>query len=578
MGNAVAVKLAAAAVVVVVAGYWVACFWRFLASQWFLRVLWKFLTGWHPDNRPGRHKRAARRGGGVLALMGLLFGLFINAQVTGWVILCLLFVSFGLGCWWCWHTLRRLRHRRTWLRPAHLAAHQVAHIDPRRHPHEWLKVAPDRSSAVAALPAGWGGDDKERQRLVSILTAKLGMPEALPSWHLAGPKPTLELTVERPPPREVSLAQLMPFIEAAKPDAVVCGLGIESAPVGIDLDGDSPHIGITMGSGGGKSVTSRLILAQMLYKGCIGIVLDAPKRISHTWARGLPNVAYCREVEEVHDMLLWLKAECDQRNRVADAAADIEGRIRANVGPRIIVIAEELNTLMKRLRAYWLRERVSGDPVRSPALDALDEVLSMGRQVLMNVVMIGQRLSDKATGGGGDARENLAALIFARFKPSTWKMLASDMPMPARTTHKLRAWTVTDSVRAVQVALVTGREARDLALAGTVDVLASRYPDIPGVTGSVHQAISAPGLGFVTQQPGISPIAAVPVTGLVTVRQAIDEGILPEGTTPQAVKQARYRDRLRPEGERVFPEQRGTRRLAPLYDATELEDWGAGRR
>lgn len=575
MGNAPA-YLAGAVLIVGAAGFGVWKVRRWVERQAWLVSLGRYLTGWRHDGRDGRARRAGIRCGFVAAAVVLVACWVASPQVTGRAIIFLSFVSLSLGAWrlarWAW----TLRHRRTWLRPAHLAAHQVAHIDPRRPPQEWLTVAPDRSHAVAELPAGWGGDDKEQQRLVAILTAKLGMESPEHSFHLAGPKPTLELTVAKPPPPAVSLAQLMPYIDAARADEVICGLGVQAAAVGIDLDSDSPHIGITMGSGGGKSVTSRLILAQLLYKGCVGLVLDA-KRISHAWSRGLPNVAYCREIEEIHEALLWLEAECDRRNRIADASVDIEGRVHGKVGPRIIVIAEELNTLMKRLRAYWFQVRGPGDRARSPALDALDAVLSMGRQVLMNVVMIGQRLSAAAT-GGGDARENLAALIFARFKPSTWKMLVPDMAMPARTTHKLRAWTVTDSVRAVQVALLTGREARDLALAGTVEVLASRYPGCPGVTGSEHQAVSGPDQGFVTQQPDIPPIPPPPVTGLVTVREAIREGLLPEGTTPEAVKQAAYRDRLRPEPERVFPAHKGLRGLARLYDAAELEDWGAGRR
>jgi hypothetical protein len=139
-------------------------------------------------------------------------------------------------------------------------------------------------------------------------------------------------------------------------------------------------------------------------------------------------VAYARDVEEIHDMLIALAAEGDRRNRIADDQADIEGKVHGSVGPRIVVIAEELNTMMKRLRAYWQRERGPGDAHRSPALDALDELLAMGRQVRINVIMIGQRLSAAATGGSGDARENLAALILARFKPATWKML---IPRPA---------------------------------------------------------------------------------------------------------------------------------------------------
>ena len=88
-----------------------------------------------------------------------------------------------------------------------------------------------------------------------------------------------------------------------------------------------------MGSGAGKSVTARFFGAQMLYLGAILLILD-PKRISHMWARGLPNVAYARDDEELHNALLWLAAEADRRNRVADMAADIEGRVNANVGPR----------------------------------------------------------------------------------------------------------------------------------------------------------------------------------------------------------------------------------------------------
>ena len=97
--------------------------------------------------------------------------------------------------------------------------------------------------------------------------------------------------------------------------------------------------------------------------------------------------------------------------------------------------------------------------MRSPALDALDEVMFTGRQVRVNVLMIGQRLSAEAT-GGGDARENLAALIFARYRPSTWKMLVPDIPMPPPTRHVGRVEVVTDSVRQTQVAFLTGAEAR----------------------------------------------------------------------------------------------------------------------
>ena len=555
-------------------GYGTALFCRWLAAHWFLGVIWRFLSGKRRDNRPGRHKRALRNTGIVVAAVALVAGFAADPRATEWMALRCLLAAVALTARWPYERVRYFWFRYKWLRPAHLRTHRLAEIDYRRAPHAWLEAAPDRSWARAQLPAGWSGDDAARRALVSTLSAAFGMESPEPSWHLAGPKPVLTLVVAKPPPPAVSLAQVLPFIEAAGPDEVVCGLGRQAVRVSVDLDGDSAHLGLTMGSGGGKSVTSRLILAQQLRKGDIGLVLDV-KRLSHAWARDLPNVAYCREPEDVHDALLWLAGECDRRNKVADVAADIEGHVHANVGPRIIVIAEELNSLMKRLRAYWLRERGPGDPARSPALDALDEVLCMGRQVRINVVMIGQRLSDRATGGGGDARENLAALIFARYKPSTWKMLVPDLPMPPRTKHKLRVEVVTDEVRSAQVPLLTGRQARDLALAGVVTPLPPGMPGAPRVTGYRREAIDGSDLGGVTQQPGI-PLP--PVTGLVTIRQAIAEGILPEGTTPEAVKQAAYRDRRRPEIERVFPVAQGKRGLAKLYDAADLADWVGVRR
>lgn len=141
----------------------------------------------------------------------------------------------------------------------------------------------------------------------------------------------------------------------------------------------------------------------MLYLGAVLLILD-PKRISHMWARGLPNVAYARDDHELHAALLWLAGEVAWRNREADKSADVEGNVHGDVGPRIFVIAEELNAMMKRLRAYWRTVRESGDPVRSPALDALDEVMFTGRQVRVNVLMIGQRLSAEATAAATHGR------------------------------------------------------------------------------------------------------------------------------------------------------------------------------
>ncbi len=71
-------------------------------------------------------------------------------------------------------------------------------------------------------------------------------------WHLAGPSPGLELTASQPPPL-VTLDDIMAAIEAARPDEVVWGIGKRGRVVKNSLSGETPHVGLSMGSGAGKS-------------------------------------------------------------------------------------------------------------------------------------------------------------------------------------------------------------------------------------------------------------------------------------------------------------------------------------
>ena len=557
-------------------------------------LTWRFLTGhpWHGQAitdagwlRPGvkaltrtgyaprfhfrpRWQRTLMRAGGTLAFILICYGLMVNMQMTIDFLLAAIGILVILGCWRAWLRWRRRKHRRAWVEPVHAIVAPMVGIPVANPPKSWLAIEQDRSRAVFQLPPGTDfSDPKLQEKIVRAASRTLGIEAPDPKWALAGPEPTLTIVPTQPPPDEVLLPAIKEWFDKIGPDDLVVGLGRDGTPVILSLHGDSPHIGLTMGSGAGKSVTARFFGAQMLYKGAVVVILD-PKRISHMWARGLPNVAYARDDEELHEMLLALQREVDRRNRVADIAADVEGKVNANVGPRIFVIAEELNAAMKRLRAYWRRERGPGDPVRSPALDALDEVMFTGRQVRVNVLMIGQRLSAEAT-GGGDARENLAALIFARYRPSTWKMLVPDIPMPPPTRHVGRVEVVTSSVRQTQVAFLTGAEARELALAGRVSPCPSGMPyagrPLPE-TVTQDELPARPDLGNVTVSPDIPGTLppAETVTEPVTLSAAVDAGILPMSLA--AVRTARHR-------EDAFPKPVARNGLAHLYDPVELDDW-----
>ena len=153
------------------AGYWLARAHRWLAGVWFLGVAWRLLSGHRQDGKPGRMRRAAWRSGGVLAVVVLVAGWLASPQVTGWALILCFTVSVMVVTWRAWRLLAGWRHHRVWLRPLHLAAHEVAQIDRRRRPGEWLAVEPDRSRAVLALPSGWPADATDKPRLGAMAAA-----------------------------------------------------------------------------------------------------------------------------------------------------------------------------------------------------------------------------------------------------------------------------------------------------------------------------------------------------------------------------------------------------------------------
>lgn len=559
-----------------------------------LVLLWRFLTGqaWHgkplTDSgwaRPGtraltrtghatrfqylpRWRRALWRSGSTLGAFLALYGLWTAPGVTLVSLVVLAAGSAGYGLLRARRSWRERKHNRSWVLPTHVAIAPLLGIPLPSKPGDWLQVEPDRSKATLALPHGYTGTNgKEREQLAAAVAAKLGMEGPDVRWALAGPAPTLTLEAAQPPPASVGLDDLRDAIRDARADELVIGVGRRGQVVKSSLSGDSPHIGLSMASGAGKSVCARFLACQVLLKGGLVLVLDI-KRISHAWAKGLPNVGYARTVEQIHRALLWLESEVDRRNEVADVAADVEGEVHANVGPRIFVVAEELNMLQPRLKAHWRSIRGPGDPARSPAQDALDAVLFAGRQVRVNVLEIGQRLSAAAT-GGGDARENLAVRILGRYSPSVWKLLAGEHAMPPSSRTPGRIQVVDHRVRESQGAYLTGAEAREISLAGEV---ATPPPSMPYVA---RPAVGDLDTASIETGPDqrievLQPAPVTPPVDAISLRDAIDQGIVSGSLNAIRVARHRHRD--------TFPSVVGRDGLAELFDADQLAAWEQDRK
>jgi hypothetical protein len=398
------------------------------------------------------------------------------------------------------HSMRS--HHRTWVVPLHHALKPVIKAELPDNPNHWIYVAPDRKKATAILPRHYNPPTSERERVGQIMRETTEMDEsATVTWKLGGTSSHVEVVDRQPPPKHVTIADIMPEIdkvaekEGRNFETVVLGLGRGGDPVKVSLAEDSPHLGLSIGPGGGKSQFARLMAAQVLHRGGVVLFLD-PKRISHAWARGLPNVYYAKTDEEIYEGLLRLSREVDRRTRLADVTSDVEGEVFANLGPRWLVVFEEQNEGLSRQRRLWASKRnPKKDPQKSPAVVAYEEALFMGRQIEMNMMGVAQMMTALAAGSGA-ARECMGIRVLGRYSRNNWRMLCPEFEMPDRSMHPGRVQVVTTDVKECQVAFMTGAEARAYAMSGIVTAFPSEEPvtdpEAPMITDGSDLPVGAP--------------------------------------------------------------------------------------
>lgn len=393
-------------------------------------------------------------------------------------------------------------HNREWLRPLHLVIEGPLGVPNGTRPKSYLRIPrnyPTRTDVGRIeLPADYSGEN--RAAVASLVKEKLGLTDVSVTFHMKGRKPYAELT-QTPRPRPKALfaqADVRELVERSPEDAPLIGVGPRESVVSVSFDDESPHVLVSASTGGGKSVIARGMTCQALHNGAQALILDR-KRISHKWARGLPQVHYARDVSDIHDALVWLGEELERRTLITD---EWEGDERqAPVGPRLLVILEEVNATVSRLKKYWGKVKTKADDKDSPAIDALGDTLFMGRAIKIHVIAVGQSITANAI-GGPEMRECFGTRILARYTRNAWNMLVPEVqPVPRSTRHIGRAQVVLGGVaHETQVVFFTESETRDWAVSGTM----APPLDIYG-TGS----------GEVGRPPAAS-VTPVPVTEAVT--------------------------------------------------------------
>lgn len=411
-----------------------ATFWRRATMQARPRDLKPWAWHWMPG-----YQRFLIKSGLFLTVTVGFWGWYWEHNATVYTILALTLLAVAVGGWQGYRSFRLRKHTREYVNPLHhTLGHQLGYYPARAE--EWMTIPTDfkdedTQGARINLPPGVPVPEEVQKAVSSIVGYKLELTHLSANWHLSGPEPHVIFRPEPQAPRSVSFQDVQELIRNTSGTAPLIGLTKRNQPVYLDLEDDSPHVLVSAGSGGGKSVLAKAVIAQALRHGDRVVICDR-KRISHKWAKDLSGVEYHRDIPDIHRALIELSSEGDRRNRLTDHQDALD------VGSRIWLIFEEMNATTGKLRQYWEGIREKDDVKSSPAVTALGDLVNMGRQVSMHVMAIGQRIETR-TLGGGDIRESFGIRLLARYTVQTWKMLCADvMPMPRKSKTRGRWQTV----------------------------------------------------------------------------------------------------------------------------------------
>jgi hypothetical protein len=485
----------------------------------------------------------------VLPLVGRLL-LAIHGAL-GWLSLVIEGAAVLLLAWWIRETissLRRWRFERDYL--SALRGALVSYLKTR----DGISLSISREMVGASSPGPTGRiglppahpmAEGDRDRVMEIVQGRLGSAAIDGRFNMEGSKPHLELYVPQQPPKILTWEEIVERADVSTPY-----LG-QSASGGVHWEptGEMPHIAVVGKTGSGKTELMSFAVAQFMRGGAGLLVIDI-KGFSHEWAADIPGVHYARSPQGIHDALIWLEGEMYRRinERVQRRQFDF---------PRLVVIMEERNSTQEALRAHWQEVKPAGMTGKSPAIRAIDAVLSQARAVNINVIMAGQETAEPKVG----AKVNYGAwAISGRMERNHWRNVGADRKPAINTTRPGRwGWVVGGQVTVFQAAFP------DLANHYTrLRMWAQEGEERFDVTAAMQyvDSVSPPWSEPVAADEDRTPTAFTPEPPTVTLREFSEQC----GMTISALRSKRDRDAS-------FPKPVASRGQAQIYNLLELDAW-----
>jgi hypothetical protein len=331
----------------------------------------------------------------------------------------------------------RFRHHRRVVRPLSKALARPLENQPANVLRKLsVPLRPDTPGrqVVVPIPDGWHGD---RREVLSIISARLG-GEWQAEWRLSEAPFTAVFTRAPEPPDRVTFADLLDAFAACEPGELVVGLDNRGRPYKGDFVRDEPMWGLSIGSGGGKSLFLWSVAAQLVAQGATITAVD-PKYVSLDPLQGVPGVRIANDPRNVGAM--W--------EAIADFRAEMESRFEAWTKdrtlefPRMVLFIEEGNMFSDLSKSYWREIKGPKDPAQPPVWQDIAAILRMGRQANANVVAVFQRMTDKAT-GGESLRDSFGFRMLGRYTWQAWASLVGTTPVP-KSSKKRGRFIVVDN-------------------------------------------------------------------------------------------------------------------------------------
>ena len=411
-------------------------------------------------HKPRAHRAAWRLAVPAVILMALA-GLVIDRPVTVLVILAALAAGLALGAWRLVRTARTWRHNSQVVGPladALALPLQSTASEVERALNVPLNYQQKEAAVRLAPPSHWQGTDMQREAVSRIVGQRLGG-----EWTTrVSRKPFLLIASHPPePPARVAFAEVAELIRTkGSIDRLLIGLGTGGTPVWLDFSDEIAHLGVSVGTGGGKSSFLRLVIAQLAYWGCADFPVIDSKLISLDGMESIPGMQVHRTTGEQWEAIGGEVDDMEERYQrlLADRKAEF---------PVTAMLLEEQNDAAIEWRSYWNQAKESKDPATPPVYSDITKYMIKGRQVRKRVIGVYQMLSHSACGGmdASVMRSSYGAKALSRYSHQQWDSLTGIRPRVPSSALPGR-WVVVlgNHVRHVQVPLGSAEELCEFAL------------------------------------------------------------------------------------------------------------------